>query len=105
MKVSKSRKRRFAAVKLLIATTTVVVLTAGLMPGSINVPSHDGNPVLTVDAAAARTPILTQLPPDSPPPIYSSDVSITKSDSPDPVPVGDNLTYTIIIENDGPDNG
>ena len=33
-----------------------------------------------------------------------SDISITKSDSPDPVRVADILTYTIIIDNNGPDN-
>jgi uncharacterized repeat protein (TIGR01451 family) len=33
----------------------------------------------------------------------SADLSITKSDSPDPVVVGNNLTYTIMVTNAGPD--
>src|SRR6185437_3584059 len=32
----------------------------------------------------------------------SADVSITKSDSPDPVLVGANLTYTLLVHNAGP---
>lgn len=33
----------------------------------------------------------------------SADLSITKTDSPDPVTVGSNLTYTITVTNNGPD--
>jgi uncharacterized repeat protein (TIGR01451 family) len=33
----------------------------------------------------------------------SADLSILKSDSPDPVPAGMNLTYTITVNNEGPD--
>lgn len=32
-----------------------------------------------------------------------ADLSITKTDLPDPVPVGSNLTYTIVVSNSGPD--
>lgn len=32
-----------------------------------------------------------------------ADLSVTKSDAPDPVAAGDELTYTIEVENDGPD--
>src|SRR5439155_413904 len=31
-----------------------------------------------------------------------ADLSITKSDSPDPVSAGNNLTYTLVVDNDGP---
>lgn len=37
----------------------------------------------------------------APPP--SADLSLTKSDSPDPVTVGDTLTYTLTVANGGPD--
>ena len=33
----------------------------------------------------------------------SADLSVTKTDSPDPVVVGQNLTYTITVTNNGPD--
>jgi uncharacterized repeat protein (TIGR01451 family) len=36
-------------------------------------------------------------------PPFSSDLSITKTDSPDPVTVGNNLTYTVTVTNNGPD--
>ena len=32
-----------------------------------------------------------------------ADLSVTKTDSPDPVAAGSNITYTIVIDNDGPD--
>src|SRR5262245_10793525 len=32
----------------------------------------------------------------------SADMAITKTDSPDPVPAGTNLSYTILITNNGP---
>ena len=34
--------------------------------------------------------------------IRPADLSVTKSDSPDPVAVGQNLTYTIVVTNNGP---
>jgi len=36
-------------------------------------------------------------------PLTGADVSITKSDDPDPVRVGEDLTYTIVVTNNGPD--
>ncbi len=36
-------------------------------------------------------------------PLSGADVSITKSDDPDPVGVGEDLTYTIVVTNNGPD--
>jgi uncharacterized repeat protein (TIGR01451 family) len=36
-------------------------------------------------------------------PPFSSDLSITKTDSPDPVTTGNNLTYTVTVTNNGPD--
>ena len=34
--------------------------------------------------------------------IESADLSLTKADAPDPVPVGGNLTYTVTVTNNGP---
>ncbi|PYU31261.1 MAG: hypothetical protein DMG28_15825 [Acidobacteria bacterium] len=36
--------------------------------------------------------------------VVQADVSLTKTASPDPVPVGSNLTYTITVTNNGPDS-
>src|SRR6266508_1399099 len=36
-------------------------------------------------------------------PTALADLSVTKSDSPDPVTAGDNLTYTVTVMNNGPD--
>jgi uncharacterized repeat protein (TIGR01451 family) len=41
-------------------------------------------------------------PPPPPPPPPSADVSVAKTDTPDPVRVGDNLTYTVTVTNGGP---
>lgn len=43
-------------------------------------------------------PFLTE-----PVPEVAANLSVTKSASPDPVMVGENLTYTIVVANDGPD--
>lgn len=52
------------------------------------------------DASGARTnQLLKQLLEDS----HTADLSVTKTDSPDPVVAGNNLTYTIKIQNNGTD--
>ena len=33
----------------------------------------------------------------------AANLSVTKTDSPDPIIVGENLTYTLVVINDGPD--
>lgn len=52
----------------------------------------DGDSILRCDSGAFEFEPLT-----------GADVSITKSDNPDPVGVGENLTYTIVVTNNGPD--
>jgi uncharacterized repeat protein (TIGR01451 family) len=42
-------------------------------------------------------------PPPPPPPTPAADLSVTTSDAPDPVMVGDELRYTATVENRGPD--
>jgi uncharacterized repeat protein (TIGR01451 family) len=34
---------------------------------------------------------------------YFTDLAVTKTDSPDPVKIGQNITYTITVTNNGPD--
>jgi uncharacterized repeat protein (TIGR01451 family)/CSLREA domain-containing protein len=52
----------------------------------------DGDSILRCDSGAFEFEPLT-----------GADVSITKSDDPDPVGVGEDLTYTIVVTNNGPD--
>lgn len=44
----------------------------------------------------------TTPPPSTPPPSAGADLSITKSGSPNPVVIGNNLTYTLLVRNNGP---
>jgi uncharacterized repeat protein (TIGR01451 family) len=37
-------------------------------------------------------------------PVGNSDVAITKVGAPKPIPAGTNLTYTMVVQNSGPDN-
>ncbi|MFC1958915.1 choice-of-anchor D domain-containing protein, partial [Chloroflexota bacterium] len=109
MKVSKSRNRRLAVVNLLIATTTALLLIATGMPISINVSSHGGNSVLTVNSAAARTPILTTEPGVQPLPnpyikvtpasIGFGDVEVNSSSSTENVTVTNVGSVDLIIGN------
>ena len=57
----------------------------------VSSPIFDQNPDNNVDTAQ------TQIPP-------LADLSITKTDSPDPVRPGELLTYTLTVRNDGPSN-
>ena len=41
-------------------------------------------------------------PPAPPPPPPTADLAVAKTDSPDPVRVGENLTYTVTVTNGGP---
>jgi len=38
-------------------------------------------------------------------PLGNLDISVIKTDAPDPVTVGNNLTYTIVVSNNGPETG
>src|SRR5579884_870847 len=40
--------------------------------------------------------------PTTPPPSGGTDLSITKSDRPDPVAIGNSLTYSLVVRNNGP---
>jgi uncharacterized repeat protein (TIGR01451 family) len=55
--------------------------------------SSDNDPIPGNNSASANT---TVVPPES------ADVEITKTDSPDPVNTGDDLTYTLTVTNNGP---
>jgi len=75
------------------ATVTIVVTpgAAGTITNTASVTGSEFDPNTTNNTAAASTTV-------SP----VTEVSITKSDSPDPVPIGQNLTYTLTVTNNGP---
>jgi uncharacterized repeat protein (TIGR01451 family) len=60
----------------------------------------DGQPDVVIGHAGQNGNNFTVLINDSKPP--AADLSISKADSPDPVTVGNNLTYTITVTNNGP---
>jgi uncharacterized repeat protein (TIGR01451 family) len=96
---------------------------SGLMPGTYKVSENavsgynltgitgclaDGSVVL--DAGATVTCTLTNKsnapppPPPPPPPAPKIDLAITKSGAPNPLTVGNNITWTMVVTNNGPNN-
>jgi uncharacterized repeat protein (TIGR01451 family) len=77
------------------ATVTLVVTPTqtGAISNTASVAANEFDPNLNDNSATQVTTV------NAPP---SADLSITKSDSPDPVTVGSNLTYTITVKNNGP---
>ena len=77
-------------------TVTIVVTpnSVGTISNTASVSGNETDPN-TENNSATETTIV------NPP---SADLSITKTDSPDPVTVGVNLTYTINVTNNGPDD-
>jgi len=93
---------------LVLHTNPAGSTTASLPPGWINtaegiIPAGDGTANGTIstftippNVTTADFGIQQQSPADQ------SDLSIHKSDSPDPVTAGGNLTYTLVVTNNGP---
>jgi uncharacterized repeat protein (TIGR01451 family) len=77
------------------ATITIVVTPTqvGGISNTASVAANEFDPNLN-DNSATQVTTVNAAP--------SADLSITKSDSPDPVTVGSNLTYTITVKNNGP---
>ena len=63
-------------------------------PFSYQLPCVAATPTPTVTPGISPTPTTT--------PIPGADLSVTKSDSPDPVASGGNITYSIVVTNNGP---
>lgn len=78
------------------AIVTVVVAApavAGTVTNTADVTAAEADANLTNNTASASTTVNT----------VQADVSITKTDSPDPQGVGGNITYTVTVSNAGPD--
>ncbi len=81
------------------ATVTVTVTVdattpAGTITNTASVSANEDDPDAANNTASTSTQVA----------IISADLAITKSDSPDPVTPGSNLTYTLTVTNNGPND-
>jgi uncharacterized repeat protein (TIGR01451 family) len=67
--------------------------STGIISNTASVSGNESDPVPSNNSSTEQTMV------NSP----STDLSISKTDSPDPIGVGSNLTYTITVTNNGPD--
>ena len=72
-------------------TITVTPTTAGTITNSASVTANETDPNTGNNSATQTTTV-----------ILVADLSITKTDSADPVAMGGNLTYTVTVTNNGP---
>ncbi len=78
--------------------TTIMGTAGGQETNFVSVTTTENDPVASNNSAQASTTIVAATPP-------TADLSVTKSDSPDPVlSDGSTLTYTIAVTNNGPDD-
>jgi uncharacterized repeat protein (TIGR01451 family) len=79
------------------ASVTVTIVVQPPTPGSINntasVAANESDPNTANNAASAATTVNPA----------TADLTLTKTDSPDPVPANGSLTYTLLVFNNGPD--
>ncbi|MBI3811886.1 MAG: DUF11 domain-containing protein [Nitrospirae bacterium] len=80
------------AIVTLVGTPTI----AGTINNTASVTSGVSDPSMANNSATAGTTV-------SAPPPPSADLAMVMTDSPDPVTVGNNLTYSITVTNNGPD--
>lgn len=86
-------------------TITVRAISAGVLTNSASATSSttDPNPNDNTDTETTTAEPATAPPPPPPPPGSSANVTMSKTDSADPVRVGDSFTYTLNVSNAGPD--
>jgi uncharacterized repeat protein (TIGR01451 family) len=88
---------RGASATVPITPATAGPFTNGIWSGSITVQQPATNLILRADDGAGHSGMSNPF--DT---LLQNDISITVADSPDPVSVGANLTYTLTIANAGP---
>lgn len=79
------------------SATVAIVVTAnvpGLITYAVSVSAPEGDPAAGNDSATATTTVEGSL---------TADLAVTVSDTPDPVTVGDSVTYSVTVSNGGPD--
>jgi uncharacterized repeat protein (TIGR01451 family) len=84
-----------------IASGANSVVTISVTPQAAAVPSVTNSASVTaaeVDPNSANNTIISQTTTVNP----AADLAVTKTDSPDPVVVGNNVTYTVTVANNGP---
>ncbi len=81
---------------VIVFTATVNAGISGTITNTVFITSSTPDSNLTDNYAAASTVVTTTLPPPT------TNLSVTKSDSPDPVQAGSTLTYTLLYTNAGP---
>ncbi|MGQ0678380.1 MAG: choice-of-anchor P family protein [Actinomycetota bacterium] len=79
-----------------VITIKVTPTAAGEIENTVTVTGTEPDPDPTNNTATTTTTVN---------PIPMADLSVTKTDSPDPVQVGDELTYTVTVTNNSPTTG
>jgi uncharacterized repeat protein (TIGR01451 family) len=83
-----------ASATVTVMVTVDVATPAGTITNTANVSANEDDPDAANNTASTSTQVA----------ISSADLAITKSDSPDPVTPGSNLTYTLTVTNNGPND-
>src|SRR6185369_4890358 len=79
-----------ATIDVKVTTTSAGTITNDASVSTTTTDTNAANDSTSEDTIVAALP--------------SADVSITKSDSADPVNPGDSYSYTLVVSNDGPDS-
>jgi uncharacterized repeat protein (TIGR01451 family) len=76
------------------ATVTIVVVptATGMITNTASITANEADPNTSDNTALQDTTVVAA----------SADVQVTKTDSPDPVIINQNLTYTVTVRNNGP---
>ena len=92
-----------ATVSILVVTASIGELTnIATVSGSVRDPSTGNNAATEITTVNPKPGGFFIVSPITVPPAVSVDLAVTMIDSPKPVLIGSNLTYTVIVTNHGP---